>query len=204
MRKIKIGVDIDDTICYLGKFSDDIISEKIKEKLNFREYSYEKRYFFEDGTSVPIEKILDIIYNDLDWLKVPVIKDAVKYIKRLQNDGHEIHFITHRSEKYTPNAKTTTINYLNKYFDNYRIHFVKNKEIICYNNNIKVMIDNDHRVLEKIEKYNLLYGGDVTTMFYVGAMPTIKDNKTLREFKTWKDIYSEITSMCKCKKEAVK
>ena len=145
---MKIGIDLDDTICRTTEKVGDIVevySKKNKldplDVFNNEKLKYE---FFN-------ECLYDIYSN------VSVKHDVSSVIKRLKNKGNEIYIITARSNNYGPSVKDVrklTKEWLEKHnivFNDIIISaYGETKADICKKNKIDLMIDDDPFNYKKI------------------------------------------------------
>lgn len=139
---MRIGLDIDDTICdtlefvlpYCCKYYG-INYEEIKNK------NYPVNYFIDNYGYYDFAKK----YYDKLIPYVPLKKDVVKYLNKLKKRGHQIIFITARSNKGLDNPYQITYDYLvknNVPFDTL-ITGAKDKDEVCIEEEIEIYIDND-------------------------------------------------------------
>ena len=88
---MRIGIDIDNTICNTTECVLEYINQKIGTNLtisDITEYSIEK--------FVPKHKeVVTLAFHDKEmWKNVTLLPDVKKYVDKLIDDGHEIYFIT--------------------------------------------------------------------------------------------------------------
>lgn len=182
---MKIGIDIDDTICdtwkslipYLSKaFNVDkkILKESNKPyddmwKYNYDEYcKFAKTYY----------KVLASKYK----LK----KNARKIINKLKSEGNEIIFITARSDNGFEDPYKISYDYLSKHkikFDKL-IVCAKDKGKVCKEENIDIFIDDSVHNCQSISSYSI----DV-------LMFDEKWNRDCNDYKrvyNWLDVYKAI------------
>lgn len=103
---MRIGLDMDDTICGTDETLTKYAEAYCKEK------NIDKKTLWEDET---IRN--DFLDNNLTeiYQNVPIKKGAVKTIKKLKELGHEVYVITARKNKHLKvDAKELTLNYLKK------------------------------------------------------------------------------------------
>lgn len=147
---MKIGIDIDDVLTNT--------SEVIKEYL----IKYEKSG---DGIShfvevmkgdMPTENIKNFFSEYLiEIIKRLTLKDnSQNVIKRFSNNGNEIIFITSRGDEKCQGSERATIEFLKNNNIKYdKIIFnANNKQKICLDNKIDIMIDDSVKNCEAIEK----------------------------------------------------
>ena len=145
---MRIGIDLDDTICRTTEKVGDTCEEYAKKNnldpldiFNNEKLKYE---FF--------NKNLYNIYSD-----VSIKHDVSSVIKRLKHKGNEIYIITARSNQYVPSVKNVydiTKQWLEKHhieFDELILSaYGETKADICKKNNIDLMIDDDPYNYKKI------------------------------------------------------
>ena len=145
---MRIGIDLDDTICRTTEIVSDTVEEYARENnldpldvFNNESLKYD---FFN-------KHLLDI-YNNV------VIKhDVSSVIKRLKNKGNKIYIITARSNNFVSsvnNVYDITKEWLDKndivYDDIIISAYGESKAEICKKNNIDLMIDDDPYNYKKI------------------------------------------------------
>ena len=139
---MRIGIDIDDTICstfdfilpYCCKYYG-IDYNEAKEKgysleyliNNYGYYDFAKKYY---GKIIPY---------------VPLKKDVVKYLNKIKKRGHQIIFITARSSRGYDNPYQLTYDYLvkNKVPFDELITDVLEKDKACVDESIDIYLDNE-------------------------------------------------------------
>ncbi len=139
---MRIGIDIDDTICstfdfvlpYCCKYYGIDYNEAKEKKYsleylinNYGYYDFAKKYY---GKIIPY---------------VPLKKDVVKYLNKIKKRGHQIIFITARSNRGYDNPYQLTYDYLVKNnipFDEL-ITDALEKDKACVDEAIDIYLDND-------------------------------------------------------------
>lgn len=151
---MRIGIDIDDTICY-----------SIENVLPYICKYYNFDYELEKNKNLPYD-----VYHDLpDYLvfarkyydsvmpNARLIENADVYINKLSELGHKIIFVTARNYLGFSDPYKTSSEYLEKY----NIHYDKliiaasDKGKICKEENIDIFIDDSIKNCESIEKENI-------------------------------------------------
>lgn len=170
---MRIGIDIDNTICKTLYISNLIY----KNKYNCDMYNLDKfdMYHF---TAMYEKEIFD---------NCPLESNVKEVINELSKEN-EIYFITARSNSYIADIKKRTINYLKKnkipYDD---IFFGHDDKLEIYKKlNLDIMIDDDYFVYEKLTKNGykaLLYDG------------VLNKNKEGKKVKNWLEIKKIIERM---------
>lgn len=141
MRKLNIGIDIDDTVTDTFEYLMPLVAEYFNLDLNYLE---ENNISY---TSLP-EDIKDRevefgkVYYDEAILNVPIKQNVSKYINMIKELGHNIIFITARSDR----TNTDPVGDSKKYFDKYNILYddvicTLDKVKVCKENNIDLFID---------------------------------------------------------------
>lgn len=137
---MKIGIDIDNTICS----TDEVIDIKIKEYIKEHGMSHEE--FFGDSSNMDKfykEKILEVIAED------PVKDDFLRVLNKLKVNN-EIIIVTARNEKLvkiyqsmrqaTKDWLAKNNIYYDKYFDD---AYIEGKVNVCKDEAIDIIIDDD-------------------------------------------------------------
>ena len=180
---MRIGIDIDDTICcsienmlpYICKFYNlDYELEKSK-CLGYEEYCVLPNY-----REFAVSTYDDVMPN-------AKLKDKANYyINKLSELGHEIIFITARSEYGFKDAYKTSREYLEKY----NIHYDKlivgahEKGSVCRNENIEIFIDDNLRNCSSVRKEN------IKVWLFDNAFN--RNDNNFERVKDWEDIYNRI------------
>lgn len=177
---MRIGIDIDNTICdtftfvlpYCCKYYG-VSYEEAKEK----KYSYEyflKNYGYYDFVKKYYSKLIPY---------VPLKKNVVKVLNKLKKRGHEIIFITARSNRGFDNHYQITYDYLiknNVPFDTL-ITNATAKDKVCLDEEIDIYIDDNVNECFNVSKSNIR----------VLLIDTIynKDNKEFIRVKNFRNLY---------------
>lgn len=137
---MKIGIDIDNTICS----TDEVIDIKIKEYI--KEYGMSQEEFFGDSSNMDKfykEKILEVIAED------PVKDDFLGVLNKLKVNN-EIIIVTARNETFVKTSQSmrkATMDWLAKnniYYDKYFDDAYKEGKVkVCKDENIDIIIDDD-------------------------------------------------------------
>lgn len=137
---MKIGIDIDNTICS----TDEVIDIKIKEYI--KEHGMSQEEFFGDSSNMDKfykEKILEVIAED------PVKDDFLRVLNKLKVNN-EIIIVTARNEKLVKiyqSMRQATKDWLAKnniYYDKYFDDAYKEGKVkVCKDENIDIIIDDD-------------------------------------------------------------
>lgn len=137
---MKIGIDIDNTICS----TDEVIDIKIKEYI--KEHGMSQEEFFGDSSNMDKfykEKILEVIAED------PVKDDFLRVLNKLKVNN-EIIIVTARNEKFvkiSQSMRQATKDWLEKnniYYDKYYDDAYKEGKVrVCKKEGIDIIIDDD-------------------------------------------------------------
>lgn len=177
---MRIGLDIDDTICDTFEF---ILPYCCKyygisyEEAKKNNYSYEyfiNNYGYYDFAKKYYGKLISY---------VPLKKDVVKILNKLKKRGHEIIFITARSNSGFDNPYQITYDYLvknNVCFDTL-ITEAKEKDKVCLDEEIDIYVDDSVNECLKIKKNNI--------KVFLGDTIYNKDNKDLKRVKNFRKLY---------------
>lgn len=163
---MRIGIDLDNTVCSTTKMVNEIFKSKNHGKDIFNlskkeQYSYTGTYASEVFFDCPLEK------------------DAKKTINDLAKNN-DIYIITARSGRHVPEIENITINYL---WDNnikYNcIYFGHDNKLDMYKElKLDIMLDDDYDV------YNELINNGCNAVMYEGAL---NKGKIGNKVKTWKE-----------------
>lgn len=145
---MKIGIDLDDTICQTTEIVQNRLERYAKEEnlnpLDIINDDYLKHSFFN-------------IYLEDIYLNVDTKKDAPNVLKRLRSRGNKIYIVTARRDNYVPNV--TDVTKITKewlYKKNIKVDAIitsaygETKADICKEHHIDIMIDDDPYNYKKI------------------------------------------------------
>ena len=89
---MKIGIDIDNTICNSSHCVLNYVNERIGTKLQIRDIT---EYCMENFLPDEHKHLIPEAFHDKEmWKKVELFPAAKYYINRLINEGHDIYFVT--------------------------------------------------------------------------------------------------------------
>ena len=180
---MRIGIDIDDTICstfdfvlpYCCKYYGIDYNEAKEKKYsleylvdNYGYYDFAKKYY---GKIIPY---------------VPLKKDVVKYLNKIKQRGHQIIFITARSNRGYDNPYQLTYDYLIKNnipFDEL-ITDALEKDKACIDESIDIYLDDNINNCIKIR--------DVGINVYLSISKENRKNKDFKCIKNFKQFYKII------------
>ena len=89
---MKIGIDIDNTICNSSHCVLNYVNERIGTKLQIRDIT---EYCMENFLPDEHKHLVSEAFHDKEmWKKVELFPTAKYYINRLINEGYDIYFVT--------------------------------------------------------------------------------------------------------------
>ncbi len=188
---MKIGIDIDGVLTDISRFYLDYgakfaFENNIDKILNPDGYEIEDILDLEEGAHKEFwEK-----YDDYYTKNVYTREFASEIIKKLKDNGNEIHIITARNPKYE-NGENWTIDWLKEnsiYYD--KLVFTDKKLEYCKCNNIDLMIEDNSNTIFKISKLIPVI------CFDNRYNQNCKGNNIIRCY-SWYDIYSKIKKIWK-------
>lgn len=159
MKKIKIGIDLDDTIWefqskfnkfYNSKFGTDYKLEDMKS------YSYEETFKITKEKTI---ELLDEFSKTDSFSKLPLIDGVMDFLEKIEED-YEVYFITARGI----NRKDQTLEcFYNHFGREEKIHFVgsgsehegKSKGEVCLELGIEYMVDDHVQNLLSCHKFGI-------------------------------------------------
>lgn len=138
---MKIGIDIDDTICR----TTELVNEKMEEFAKKNKMNVLDIINFDDIQSRFFDEYMPIVYNE-----AVVKRDVCDVIRRLRSKGNEIYIITGRSSHKTPsvgNIAMITEEWLAKNdieVDGiFSSAYGESKADVCKREHIDLMVDDD-------------------------------------------------------------
>ena len=171
---MKIGIDMDDTICNtkesLTKYSNKFMKDN---NILYNDSLWNNNI----NKEIFLNTYLKDIYNDAS-LK----ENAKEVLVKLKNMGHELYIITARTNTYINNQVINISNYLKK--NNIEVDGIiidaKDKVDACINNNIDIMVD------DNLYNYNKLISNNIKTILF-------DDNNKYQEINlkinNWNDLF---------------
>ena len=113
---MKLGFDIDGIIANMAQAMIDFINKKYKLKhtvdvFNFHDL-WKNRYVDDEKLNRQVTQDMydEIIDNEEALFKIPLYKEAVRFLRVLKKNGHSLHFITARRDA----AKKSTVDWFRK------------------------------------------------------------------------------------------
>lgn len=141
---MRIGVDLDNVVVATTAAVIDYINERVPVNLKMEDIH---DYYIEDALPAQYKWIGSAAFTDsLMWKKVKVIPEAVEYLHKLYDEGHEIYFIT----SSLPSNLHKKIKHLERNLDFFPKNYIKKYTI---NTNIKQIIRADVLVDDCLQNF---------------------------------------------------
>lgn len=183
MKKLKILVDMDDTIENLLDSWLNFLNKKYNKNIKYDEVlDWDMKLCYPDLTE---DQIKEPLYIDSFWETVQPKVDAMYYLEKLIQDGHDVYICTNSNYK-TISAKIDHI--LKKYFpfiDLSQVIVIKDKQLL----NADILIDDGI--------HNLLGGNYMKLLYNAPYNIKYKErdlfNDIIRVYN-WKQIYDIISN----------
>lgn len=181
---MRIGIDIDNTICDTGTY----LEKKIYEwdKFNNRETKITNNYkniYQKFAYDLKEKERFDNIYVPIMQVEAKEIKDAAKVINNLKKEGHKIYIISYRGKFQYDNSLEVTKQWLKKNNISYDEIIIEewDKGKVCKNNDIDIFIDDEPIHLKQAQEQGIQV-----------IMYSTKYNNYCNDFNrmnSWNDIY---------------
>lgn len=181
---MRIGIDIDDTICcsienmlpYICKFYN--LDYEVERNKNLPYDAYHVLPNYRDFANLTYEKVMP---------DARLKEKADYYINLLSQLGHEIIFITARSEFGFTNPYKLSKDYLEKYNIHYDKLIVgaKEKGKVCVEEDIDIFIDDNLRNCKNVE--------DANVRVWLFHNEFNRNDKHFERVNDWEDVYNRIT-----------
>lgn len=189
---MRIGIDMDDTITDTWNYMLEDVSKEFNIELSMlkeKKNAYAKLLTDDFGISLDeyYQKMRPVYQRHV--LNLPLQKEADKYINKLHDEGNEIYFITARETLFYNDPYGLSKEYLTKnniYFDKL-ITDAKNKEKICEEYNVDILIDDRYTTIEKV-----INNGKKAIIFDTNWNRNY--NKSPRAHN-WQEVYNYIKSL---------
>lgn len=189
---MRIGIDMDDTITDTWNYMLEDVSKEFNIELSMlkeKKNAYAKLLTDDFGISLGeyCQKMQPVYQRHV--LNLPLQKEADKYINKLHDEGNEIYFITARETLFYNDPYGLSKEYLTKnniYFDKL-ITDAKNKEKICEEYNVDILIDDRYTTIEKV-----INNGKKAIIFDTNWNRNY--NKSPRAHN-WQEVYNYIKSL---------
>ena len=153
---MRIGIDIDDTICNTWDFVMPYLSKHFNISINNLKNSDKIYYEACNATYLEYCKFAKKYYSTIA-LKYKLKPNVRKIIKKLKKDGHEIIFITARNINGFNDPYKTSLKYLEKHkipFDKLIVN-AKEKASICLDEKIDLFIDDSVKNCLEVSNVNI-------------------------------------------------
>lgn len=188
---MRIGIDIDDTICdtweYLMPYLSEYFDIDINKLKNIKGKYYEAcNCSYEEYCKFAKE------YYSKFCMEYKLKENVVEIINRLKNDGHQIIFITARSNNGFNDAYLESKNYLEKnniYYDKLIVN-AKDKGKICVEEKIDLFIDDDINNCENV------FSNGINVLLFNNKY-SMDSCKKLKTVFNWNDVYLEVERLMK-------
>lgn len=177
-----ILIDIDDTINCLCASWCNWLNSRYGTAVNPKDITqWDISKFFPNLTK---EQVYGPLHNEFFWTTVEPREDAVKYVKKLFDEGYDIYLCT--STDYR-NVRVKYESIVSKYFA-----YIKWKNVIVAHN--KQMIKADFLVDDGVHN---LVGGDYTKILMAAPHNQNYDTRNEGIFRAndWEDVYNIITTL---------
>lgn len=177
---MKIGIDIDETLTCTGKE----IRKYKKAYIRKNHCVLEENGMFSKSD---FKKFMDF-YGEMIYKNMKLKKDAKKYINLLFKEGHEIYFVTARSNKDVKNIEQYTKEYLEEFGLPYKklICKAKDKGNATKKIPLDIMVDDQENFLDSFLNRDLL------------RLRFVRDKQIYSKYQkvtNWKEIYKIITNL---------
>lgn len=181
---MKIGIDIDNTICDTGTFLEQKIYEwdkfnnrKTKISCDYKNIYQKFCYDLEE------KEKFDNIYVPIMQVEAKTIKNAPKIINKLKKEGHKIYLISYRGKFQYDNSLEVTKRWLMKNNILYDEIILEewDKGKVCKNKQIDIFIDDEPVHLQQVHEEG------INVIMY-----STKYNNYCKDFYSvdnWNDIY---------------
>lgn len=178
MKKLTILVDMDDTLINLGEMWVKTLNERYGTSVKPEDVTeWDITKFFPRLTK---SEVFEILHTPEVWSKTTPLRDAVKYIEKLQMDGHKIVVVT--------SAPPKTVDVKLRYSLFRHFPFTYKDVVIAYQKNLikgDIMIDDAPHNLEGIKSLPILVTAPHNLDYEA------EENGMLRA-NNWKEIYDYI------------
>lgn len=184
---MKIGIDIDNTICDTGTYLEKRIYKW--DRFNNRKTKILGNYkniYQKFGYDLNEKERFDNIYVPMMQMEAKAIKGAARIINKLKKQNHEIYLISYRGKFQYDNSLEVTKQWLknNKFLYDKLIIEQWDKGAVCKENQIDLLVDDEPIHLKQAQDKG------VDTIIY-----STKYNNYSNDFKranNWNDIYEYI------------
>ena len=141
---MKVAVDIDNVLVDTSRAVIDYINERIPINLKMEDIH---DYYIEKALPEQYRWVIKFAFEDKEmWKKVKVIPEAVEYLRKLYDEGHEIYFVT----SSLPSNLYKKIKHLERNLDFFPKNYIKKYTI---NTSIKQIIRADVLVDDCLQNF---------------------------------------------------
>jgi len=194
-KRMRIGIDIDDTLAETTHYIMPILVDFDKNSFNGNGIAFpnKKHMVAFDWSADEIIRFRDSLVDE-DLLNIPPKKDAAKYVELLKKLGHEIIIITARSDDYFTDPYKLSNDWLlknNIIFDKLLVGCAKKGEI-CKEERIDLMIDDSFGQASYIALNN-----KIPVLMPEDDYNKDKEAEGIRKVYSWEDIYNIIIELNK-------
>lgn len=186
MKKLTIGIDIDDTITDTFYHLMPAVAEYFNVDID---YLKKNKISYTTLTKEMKEKELDFAKENFSKYipSTPIKKDAVEYIKKIKKLGHNILIITARNDIFYENARKISEDYLKKHNIEYDELFCTIDKVgICKEQKVDIFID------DSVNQCNRIKNAGIKTLLFVS--PINENNEEHDKVYTWQDVYYYIAN----------
>lgn len=187
--------DLDDTICETDKFSEKFIKKFIKQhKLPYKQICKVARFAEMKFDWSEIDAINWYkTYGDEMFLHFKVKNNSVKIINKLYNLGHTIIISTARNTDWHSEPEKYTKQWLKKVGLKYHKIYIgrQDKEEICKLENADFFIDDDFKLVTKVQSYFNTINKGKTFLSVTKYNKTLNISKNINKIKNLKKLLKE-------------
>jgi uncharacterized HAD superfamily protein len=185
---MRIGIDIDDTICSTNELIIVEADKYDKEVLGGTGIKDSSAYEFTEMMGWDTDGKGKFFKDRLEYImsRSPIKDGVVEVINTLYDEGNEIYFITYRKDKYIKDPFLLSKNWLDMHGIKYNKLIANSGEkgIVCHENKIDLFIDDSVAHCEDVD----LYG--IRVFLFTNAYN--KDNIKFERVDNWYQIYNKI------------
>ncbi len=188
MINMKIGIDIDDTICDTWDFLIPYLSEYFN--IEIKKLKKAQVPYYEACNCTYLEYCgFAMKYYSVYALQYKLKKDVVKILKQLRQEGNQIIFISARSDNGFKDPYKTSLTYLvknNVPFDKLIVN-AKDKRKVCIEEKIDLFID------DSVDNCKSVNYESIPVLLFNASYN--KDCSLFKRVFNWKEIYKEVERM---------
>lgn len=184
----KLGFDIDDTIADSVGLSVSLLNEYFDRDVKLEDV--DGRFCDVYGIDQSLIEEFYKKYSDTIFRNIGTMPNAVEYINKWYDEGHEIVIITARPEE---EAKEVTVNWLKeKGIKYHQLHFNEEKSVLAKEIGLDLFVDDFPKIAEA------MFEKEITTLFM--DLPKNRKNFTssgIYRVKNWDEAYLVIEGFLK-------